>query len=138
MVSGLHMQDRHLHESVGEQAPLTHDAIKALRVLLGLKLTGNQLLVLSRLKDLNGLEHTMTSLVLTFSRELKLSEPTVRRTMQLCRRLGLISCGDKNAKGKTVKLTPLGRKVLEEIEAGGDAKALNRISFEHPRPKARV
>ena len=108
------MQD-HLHAL--EEVTLAQDAIQAVRVLLDLKLTGNQQLVLSRLRD--SPEGNMTSLVSTYSRELELSEPTVRRAVQLCRSLGLISCGDKKSKGTKVKLTHLGQRVLEAN--GGDA-----------------
>ncbi|MCD4739793.1 hypothetical protein K8R43_01225 [archaeon] len=104
-----------LHVPLTQEVVLTRDAIKAVRVLLDLKLTGNQQLVLSRLKDYP--ETTMTSLVLSLSGELELSEPTVRRTVQLCRLLGLIACGDKKSKGIHVKLTPLGQKILGN---GGD------------------
>lgn len=109
------MQD-HLYDPLDEVV-LTQDAIQAVRVLLDLKLTDNQQLVLSRLKDCP--EVTMTSLVISLSGELDLSEPTVRRAVQLCRSLGLISCGDRKSKGAHVKLTHLGQRVLEAN--GGDA-----------------
>jgi Fe2+ or Zn2+ uptake regulation protein len=96
---------------------LAQDAIQAVRVLLDLKLTGNQRLVLSKLEQQQG---NMTHTVMVISKELELSEPTVRRTLQLCRSLGLISCGDKDSKGISVRLTPLGQKVLETN--GGDAE----------------
>ena len=115
------MQD-HLYEPL-DRVDLTRDAINAVRVLLDLKLTSNQQLVLSRLKDSQ--ETTMTSLVSSLSLELELSEPTVRRTVQLCRSLGLIACGDRKTKGKQVKLTPLGQEILEAN--GGDT--LKQLSF---------
>lgn len=104
--------DHQVH-ALGE-AGLTQDAIQALSVLLDLKLTDKQRLVLQRFKE-NGLDKNMTCLVWELSDELELSEPTVRRTVQLLRSLGLVSCGDKKSKGRNLKLTPLGQKVL-----GGD------------------
>lgn len=41
-----------------------------------------------------------------------ISEPTLRRTIQRLRELGIVSCGDRNCKGKPLKLTQFGQLVL--------------------------
>lgn len=41
-----------------------------------------------------------------------ISEPTLRRTIQKLRELGIVSCGDRNCKGRPLKLTEFGQIVL--------------------------
>lgn len=61
----------------------------------------------SRIKDQN-----MRSLTLSLSKELNISEPTVRRTLQYLRDNGLLECGDHKNKGVKIRLTKLGSMVL--------------------------
>ena len=103
--------DHHIHAQVSRSI-LTQDAIQALSVLLDLKLTNKQQLVFDRLQE-DCLQGNMTCVVWSLSEELDLSEPTVRRTLQLLRSLGLVSCGSKSSRGSELRLTPLGQKVLE-------------------------
>jgi Mn-dependent DtxR family transcriptional regulator len=63
----------------------------------------------------------MTHLVSSLSQELEVSEPTVRRTVQLLRELGLVTCGNQFSKGRVVRVTRLGSAVLEPNGFGGDA-----------------
>ena len=43
-----------------------------------------------------------------------ISESTIRRAIQKFRRLGIVSCGDRDSKGRPLELTEIGRLALGE------------------------
>ena len=61
---------------------------------------------------------TMTSLVREISDKTRISEPTVRRTFQKLRNLGIIKCGDENNKGIEVEFTNFGFLLLSILYRG--------------------
>jgi len=90
------------------------ECIVPLETLLNQRLTKKQKRVVRLLPHhLDG--KNMTHLAEKLSAETDISEPTVRRTLQLLRNLGIIRCG----KGHSVNLTKLGKVLIAGGKEGG-------------------
>lgn len=75
-------------------------------------LTPRQKKITELVKQSNG--KNMTEIIENVRNETSASEPTVRRTLQMLRQLGVLECGDCKNKGEEVKLTKTGQLILEK------------------------
>jgi|GEM_PF-4805917 len=57
----------------------------------------------------------MTSIVRDISRRYGFSEPTVRRTFQQLRSLGLIECGFEERKGSPLRISKMGQLLFASV-----------------------
>ena len=93
-----------------EGLPLLDSAVVSFTKVLFESLSPRQIVVLRALPGLLPADN-MTLFCEKLANS-TISEPTLRRTIQKLRELGIVSCGDRNSKGRPLELTELGRIIL--------------------------
>jgi DNA-binding IclR family transcriptional regulator len=71
----------------------------------------------------------MTSMVREISRRYGFSEPTVRRTFQQLRSLGLIRCGFEEKKGLPLRITEIGQLLFAKISKGIELQEVPKLRW---------
>lgn len=90
------------------------DLLEVTAKLVDKRLTKKQKLVLKKISQIDS-KMTMSFLVVKFSDELQIGRTTVRVILQTLRDVGLISCGSSVNKGNSVKLTHVGKIVVNRL-----------------------
>ncbi len=99
-----------LKEQVGD-SPV--DLCSALMGLAQIKLSEKRLLILKGVYELADGKITITRLCRELSHKLKMPSSTLRWNLKKLRKAGLIESGTKDDKGKPIKVTEIGKIILE-------------------------
>ena len=91
------------------------DPLKTLVKLVDKRLTKKQKLILKKIST-NETKTTMTSLSNILSEELNISKTTARVILQFLRDVGLITCGKATNKGEPVRLTEIGKIIIDSLK----------------------
>jgi hypothetical protein len=95
------------------------DLINVITKLVDKRLTKKQKLILKKISNIEN-KTTMSFLTVTLSKELKIGKTTARNTLQTLRDVGLIYCGNSENKGTPVKITRIGKIVIDRLNLRGE------------------
>jgi len=91
------------------------DLIEVTAKLVNKRLTKKQKIVLKKISQIKT-KMNMSFLVIKLSDELGVGRTTIRVILQTLRDIGLISCGNSKNKGDPVKLTPIGKIIVNRLK----------------------